>query len=216
MLAPVLAAKRPDLARRHVFISEAGMARQVLRRFRRTARLEVGGRGASHHARLAEFARDHRLAARRADADREVVALLHQIDDAVGERDVELHRGILGEELADRRRDVAHAEVDGSGEAQGAARAGGAFGGGALRIVEIREQLHAALVETLAALGEREAPRGAVEQPRLEMRFQLRDQPRAGRRGNGQPVGGAREAALLDHLGKHGHGLQAVQRLSLI
>src|SRR5262245_17531688 len=83
---------------------------------------EVRRRRAGDESGLAELARDEVLGARAADADREVEALIDEIDDAVGKLDVELDARVEREEPDDRRRDMARAERHQGREPDRAAR----------------------------------------------------------------------------------------------
>jgi len=83
------------------------------------------------------------------------------------------------EERADRRRQIADAKIDRTGQLDGAARPRRARRRRGFSLVEVGEQLHAALVERLPALGERQASRGAMKQARVKMRLELRNVARA-------------------------------------
>jgi hypothetical protein len=78
-----------------------------------------------------------------------------------------------GEKCDDRRRHVAHAEIHRSGELDGAARHDGRALRFLLRFLEVRQQLHAALVESAPAFGEADTAGGAVQQPGLQMGLEL-------------------------------------------
>ena len=80
----------------------------------------------------------------------------------------------------------------------------------ALRLVEVREQLHAALVERLPRFGQREPARRAVQQPRVEVRLELRNLPRDRGGRHRKAFGGAGKAAQLDDLCECADGLEAV------
>ena len=111
--------------------------------------------------------RDQRLGGRRADPDREVEALLDEVDHAIGELDVETKLRMLRPERRDRRRDMPLPERGRAGELQRAARCERACGDRSLGLFEIGQQLHGPLVERLAALGQRELAGRAIEQPHV-------------------------------------------------
>src|SRR6185295_17886804 len=79
-----------------------------------------------------------------------------------------------------------------------------------LGFVEVGEDLHRALVKSAPALGEAHPASRAVQQARLQMRFELGDV--SGRRGRGQPelLRSAREAPTLNHLREHPERLKTV------
>ena len=172
-------AKAPDMARADVLVGEAVVPRQLLRRLRRSMLREIFRGSAGHEPRLAELARHQVVGTGRSDADCQVETLLHEIDDAIGERYVEAHLGMPREKLGDRRRHVAHAEIHRGREPDGAARHDRGAGSFLLRLGEVGEQLHRALIEGAAAFGEADAPRGAIEKPRLQVRLQLGDVARS-------------------------------------
>ena len=173
---------------------------------------EILRRGTGDEPRLAELARHEIVRARRPDADREVEPLLHQIHHAVGERYVEAHFRMPGHELGNRRRDVAHAEIHRGGQADGAARHDRRAGSLLLGLAQIGEELHRALVKGAPAFGEAYAPRGAVEEPGLQMAFQLGDVAGSCGSREAQPVRRLGKAARFNDLGEHLDGGEAVHR----
>ena len=111
---------------------------------------------------------------------------------------------MAGDERGDRRREMARAErrrqvmrsvPRGTIDADVTATLG---------FLEVGQKLHAALVERLAALRQRQPPRRAVEQPHVEMRFELGNLPRDRRDRDAETLRGAREAARLDDAGEGG------------
>src|SRR5258708_25587457 len=100
---------------------------------------------------------------------------------------------MAGEELGDHRRHVARAEVDRGGEADDAARLDRRARRFLFGFAQVGEQLHRALVESAAAFREAHAPCRAVEEPGLEVAFELGYMAR-GRR--------SREAEALRRLGE--------------
>jgi hypothetical protein len=148
-------------------------------------RRKVLRRGARHEARLAELARHQVLRSGGADAHREVEAFLDQVHHAVGERDVEAHLRVLGEEVRDRRREVAYTEVHRRSEPDRAARHHRGARGFLLRLLKVGDELHRALVERTPGFGKADPAGRAVEEPGLEVRLQLRYMP--GRRRSGKP-----------------------------
>ena len=125
--------------------------------------------------------------------------------------------GCSAAKSAMRRREVADAEGDRRGEPQRAARNQRRRRRRLLGLGEVGEQLHAALVERLPALGQRQPARRPVEEPRREMRLELGDVTRHRRRRHAELVGRAGEAPLLDDPGEHGQRANVIHgRLHII
>jgi hypothetical protein len=80
-----------------------------------------------------------------------------------------------------------------------AARPRGAGGGERFCLVQVGQQRDAALEERLPALGQRQAPRGAVEQARAQVDFEIGHALRQRRGRQAHALGGAHEAAAFDH-----------------
>ena len=209
-LAALAVAKRPDVAVRRVLVREAGVPGQVPGLQRLAVASEIRGCGAADEARRADPAAHKILAARLADAHGEIEAFLDEIDHALGELDVEAHLQVARGERGDRRREMACAEGRRAGETKRAARHDRRGRDRDLGLLEIREELHAALEERLPAFREREPPRRPVEQARVEMRLEVGDEARHRRDGDAQALGRAREAAGLDDAGESGQCVEAV------
>ena len=79
-----------------------------------------------------------------------------------------------------------------------------------LGLVDIGQDLLAALQVALAGLGQRDAPRGAIQEARAQVRFQVRYRPRGvgGRRI--ELLGGRGETARIDHAHEHTHVLKRI------
>ena len=159
---------------------------------------EIGGRCAADERSAADPPADEVHAADRPDPHGSVEALVDEIDEAVGQLDVESHLRIPRHEFGDRDREMPRAERDAAGQAQRAARDHGPGAGGRLRFLEIREQQHGALVERAADLGQRQRARRAIEQPCVEMRLELGHVARDRRHGDAEAVGRPREASRFD------------------
>lgn len=181
------------------------MPGQLGRRLRRTVPAQVRRRRADDAAHAADLAGDEVGLRHRTNPDRQVEAVLDQIDLAVAERNIQLHlrvglgvgaddRGKLVLPVRQRDRYLEHA--------LGHARhvAGDAFG-----LVDIHHDLGAALIELAAGFSEAEPARRAIEQARAEMFFQLLNLLGSHRPGNIQLACGCREAAALDHSHVHFH-----------
>ncbi len=77
-------------------------------------------------------------------------------------------------------------------------------------LIDIREDLFAALQIALAGLGQRNAARGAVQQARAQMRFQIGHRARRIRGGRIQVLRGTRETARFDNTDKYAHVLKRI------
>jgi hypothetical protein len=110
---------------------------------------------------------------------------------------------------------VAHAEIDRGGKPDRAARHDRRAAGFLLGFLEVGEELHRALVERPPALREADPARGAVEEPRLQMRLQVCDMAGGGRGGERELVGSARKAPGFDHLGEYPQGLEPIHGVRL-
>ena len=142
---------------------------------RRAVGREVPGRRAQHHPGRREAPADERRTRQRRDADREVESFLDEIDDPVGQRDVEHHLRMPRPEFAPQRREMQVAERERRVDAQQSARDDVARGDLRLGLVDEAEQFAAARVEDLAFLGERQPAGRPVQQPDAEPRLQLAD-----------------------------------------
>ena len=175
-----------------------------------TAPREVRRRRAADDLRPAEPFRHHALRADVPDADREVETLLDQVDDSIGEIEVEQQVRMERAELRECRREVPHPEADAAGQSQRALgfRCSNAHRG--LGILEVRQQLHAVLVERLPGFRQRQASRRAVQQPHVQVRFEFRDLPRDGRSGQAEPLRRPRKTAQFDDFGEGTDGQEAI------
>ena len=95
-----------------------------------------------------------------------------------------------------------HAEAQRRVHPQPAARLHGRSPGQGLGFGDLVEDRAAALVQGLAAFGQRQPARGAVQQPRAQVRFELADVAGHVGRGRAQRIGGPREPAACDHATK--------------
>jgi hypothetical protein len=196
--AAVRREEAPLVARRRELVRQACVPREILGHARRAMAREVSGGRAAHDRRRADAARDEQLALDRADPHREVEAFVDEVDDAIGEVDVETHLRVAHRERGDHRREHAVAVGDRAGELERAARRDAALACRLLGLLEVGEELHGPLVERAPGLGERQPPCRPVEQARVEVALELGDV--TGDRGH-RPVeslGRPREAAALD------------------
>ena len=153
---------------------------------------------------------DERGVRQPADAHRDVHAFLQQIDHPVEEHELELQRRVPGEKLVRHRRHVQSPEHHRRSDAQPALRRRPTRGERRLRFVHLGQDAPAALVVFAPLVGECDAPRGAVEEPHVELGFE-RGEPadHRGQRGV-QRFSRSGEAAALDDADEGFHGAQLV------
>ena len=204
----------PHIARRDVLVREAIVRSQILGRLGSGMRRKVQRRGARHEASLAQLARHQVTGACGADPHRQVEALLDQIHHAVGELHVEAHLLVLREEIGDGGREMAHAEVHRSCQPDRAARHDGGAARFLLGLLQVGEELHRALIEGLTALGEADAPRGAIEEPRLQVRLEVGDVARGGGSGQAELAGSLGKAPRFNDLRENLDSAEPIHYLS--
>ena len=121
---------------------------------RLAVRLEIRRRGAADQLRVPEAPRNQPGRPARSDANRKVEPLLDEVGGAIRQVEIERQLRMAHSELGDGGRQVPHAKGDPAGQPQSALRHDGCGTYDALRLVELRQQLHAALVERLPRFGE--------------------------------------------------------------
>jgi hypothetical protein len=98
------------------------------------------------------------------DAHREIEAFSDDIDEGVGQDQLDADHRVGVEERLEMRRDVQPPERGRRRDPQRAARLAGAAGHPGFGFLDRAEDRHHAFVEALACLGQRELARGALEQ----------------------------------------------------
>lgn len=86
---------------------------------------------------------------------------------------------------------------------------------GRLEVIEFLEQRPAAVEVAYAGLGERQVPRGAVDQPGVQVALEHRDRTRDECIGHAEMVRRAPEALLLGDADEYTHGLNLVHGLRI-
>ena len=191
------------------------MAAQVGERQRRAPARQVGRRRAGDAVRAAEFAGDEVRLWHGADPDRHVEAFLDQVDLAVRQRDVELHQRVRLRVGADDVRQPVLAVRQRDRHPQHALRRARQKARYLFRFVHVGHDLGAALVEGAPGFGQAQAPRGAVEQARAQVFFQLLDLLRDHRPRDAALVRRRRETAAVHHRHIHAHCRKQVHRRRL-
>ena len=103
-------------------VHQAVVLGEVGGRGRDAVALEIAGARAEHASVRCEAAGDQAGILELADPDRQIDALLDQVDEGIGHGEVDPERRMQGEEVGQRRRDVQAPEHHRHVEAQGAAR----------------------------------------------------------------------------------------------
>ena len=126
-----------------------------------------------------------------------VRALLQDVDDLVGESDIEAHAGMAFQELRYQGQQEVMAEGDVGVNAY-ASQGRGAFAHAALGLVQVGQDAHSSLVELAAFGGELELSRRAVHQSRTKTLLHAGDQLADRGRCHAQGAGGGGKAPLFD------------------
>ena len=176
--------------------AQAGVLEQVGRFVRQAMAGDVGGRRADDAVGDAQALRNEpRVRQLGGQHDGHVIALVKQVGHAVGHGQVEGHVGVRFTVAGNR---IHHEMLAHPGHRMHLQLPGGARMGVAglgLGFLDVGQNLFAAHQVALAGLGQRNAAGGTVEQPCLQMGFQVGDRPRYVRGGGVQLRRSGREAA---------------------
>src|SRR5262249_16923372 len=121
----------------------------------------------------------------------------------------------LGKCLQKRDRHRQHVQApehDGRRDDEAAARCAVFAGNLALGLGHGLENAPARRDVGTAGIGQRDATAGAVDQPRAEVRLEVRHLPADGRERHAKPARRRRQAAGVNHREQRGHGFEAVHR----
>ena len=208
--------RQPPLARRaEQRIDDAVVLEQILGPFRRTALRKVRGRCAHHLPARRNAARDEIGILQATDADRDVIALIDEVDLPIVVNEFDRHSGIAIEKPRDGRSQMQDAEGHRRRDSQRAARLRLKARDLELSVFDFFERADAAPIQLRTCFGETQAAGRAIQQARAEFLLQpgdslahdwLRRFERLRRRGE------ARQFDDLDEDGDVGevlHGLQA-------
>lgn len=155
------------------------MALQVVHRARHAVLLQVAGTGAEYAVDAAQALGDELRVGQLALAgDQHVLAFLEHVRVALGQGQLDHHVGEQCAVAGDHRHQVMLAHAHQRLHAQAAAGADVRAGGFGLGDLDVLEDPTAPLQVALAGLGQGQAPGGAVQQARLQVRLQVGDQPR--------------------------------------
>src|SRR3569833_2877993 len=138
---------------------------------------DVRRRRGEHELQRAQPARDQRRFGHGPEPDRDVEAVVDQVDDLVGGLELDVDLGVLGEEAGDDVAEPAGREVDRRRDPQPAARGRLHVGDELLGLAHVVDDALAALVVHLADIRQRELAGRALDQPDAEARFELGQLP---------------------------------------
>ena len=164
---------------------------------------EVAGRGHGRDAGLDQLARHQRGGRRRAEAQRDVEALAHQVAELVARDELERELRMPLDEAVDVRRQQQPRGEGVDVDAQPALHRARGAAGARHRVLDAEHQRIDAGVELAALVGQAQRARGAVEQPHADARLEPRDGPAHARGRDAQRIGRLGEAAAVDDGGEH-------------
>ena len=145
-----------------------------------------------------------------ADPDREIDAILDEVDHAVGQAEVDADVGVALQ-VGDRySADVEPAEPYRRRDHELSLRPGAFALDGVLRLPDIGQDPPRPLQVTRAGVGQRHLPRGPLQQPRAETILQRGDQPRDARRRQAKPARRGSKTPQVGHGDKGLHGIDPV------
>ncbi|MNY21675.1 hypothetical protein D3C86_1552380 [compost metagenome] len=149
-----------------------------------------------------------------ANADADVDALVHEIDDAVDKQAVDVHLRVAPQVLDHDRRDETAPEQHRRRDRQLPARRQVCARGGQFGLVDLGQDAPAVLVVGGAGVRGTHQPRGAREQPHAQVGFEVGDDAADHRQRNIELARGRGEASAFHHGDKGLHGLQSIHACS--
>jgi hypothetical protein len=179
---------------------------------------EIAVRTAQYMPPGGEASHDQAGIGRRRQPDRDVIALVDHVHGALSHRQVNLDLGVGVEEFGDYRRDELN-DMGGGVDPQCSARRRLQRAGDVIGLLDIGENLNAAVVIDPPDFGEADLPRGALEQPCTEPVFECLDVIAHHRRRHVEPATRGREAAIVHHPDKGrqtGQPVHSTLRLSTL
>src|SRR6516162_9758532 len=117
--------------------------------------------------------RDQAAISKPSDANCNVITLLHEIDDAIVQGQLDGYIRICRHVVSDRRRKMQAAERHGRGHPEPTARPGLEFANGLFGFGKLGKKLRAAIVVDAASFSKTELARRPVQQSCAEMRLQI-------------------------------------------
>jgi hypothetical protein len=169
---------------------------------RRAVLLQIRRRRAQDAVVGHQLARDQMRCDIVADADVQVKAFGHDIDQPVEHFKAHLQRRMRRNQARHHRRHHIAAEAKAAADAQQAARHVAPFGDFVQQAVEVFQDGHGVRVDALAVLADDDTARGAVEQAHAQHLLQYADTLADVGRRHAQFLGGRRKAGLAGSCGK--------------
>jgi hypothetical protein len=171
---------------------------------------EVVRRGTAKNTAGGEPPRDERGVGQRADAHGEVAGILHEVDVAIGQRQLDIEPWVGAHEGVERRCKVQFGEGLRAGHPQHAAERRLAATHAVLELLECAEQLASLGEAGVAGIGEAHATRRAQQELSVEARLEFAYLPADARLGTAEATRRSGEAAELGDVGESSQGLQLV------
>ncbi len=192
---------------------DAVVVGERLRCFGRAAAREIGRTGAERVVDMDEPPADQRRRDERPAADRGVESFRDEVDDALGELEIQPDLRVGLGEVDGQRRDPAMADRGRRGDPEPAA--GSRIGGAdlAVQALDLLEDGGGARQVARSGLGRADLPRGPAQQRDPEHPLELTDMTADGGRRHAQPARRGREPAGSRDFHEDGHGRVCVHVL---
>ena len=150
-----------------------------------------------------------------ADSDRQIDALLHQVDEAIAEHDLDADPRVIPQVARYGGAEMQGPEGHGRRDPKRAARFGGQLTSFALRFVELVQDPPTPLIVGAADVREMKSSRRALKEAHLERRLQRVEVPSSHCGCNPVPPRRRSKAASIHRGGEHSDTGQAIQGASL-
>ena len=188
------------------------MGEEVARRLRQSVPAQIGRRCANDLSRGGELAGNQGpVEGTFRDADGQIDLFLDEIDEPVGQDQVDVDLRVAMHEVPDDGPQLGTAEIRRRGQPQAAPRQPADRPDGLLRLLDLRQQPDTALVIDRAGLGQAELMRRAVDQSHADALLEALDVPAHHRRRELEAPRRLREVLGLHDLGEDPHAEQCVQ-----
>ena len=179
--------------------AQAVMRRQIVGRARRASPRQIVGTGDQRHAAMPQLLRPQPRVAQRPDADRDIGALLDQVDDHVRQRQVHPHAGIARAKTRQQRDQALDPEGGRGVDPQQPARLTPVLAQPRLQLHHVAQQHRHPVAIGRPLARQRQRPRRPAQQGDAQPLLQPRDRPAHRRRRQPQRLGRIGEAPLARH-----------------
>ena len=205
--------EQPFLVRRPgpVGVAQAVVVGEIFRLRGRAALAQVGGRGAGDETIGSQGAGDQSGVRERTYPKRRLHVLVDQVDEAIGQEEVDFDLGMVAHVAGDHRGETMRAECHGRADAQATVRLGAACAGERVSRFNLRQHDAAAFVVGATRLGQALAPGRAVEQAHTELRLQRGDVAGDHLRREAERARCGGEGACVGGCDEHGHAGEPIQ-----